>query len=66
MGGAGTNEALALIRRKPGGHAELLIGVPAVALNEKSAALRVLADFEASIPGRWELIAWTRQARSTQ
>jgi len=64
--GPGIGDALALIRRKPGGRAELLIGIPAEARDDEREALAVAADFAAAIPGRWCVCTWVRQARAVQ
>lgn len=64
--GPGIGDALALIRRKPGGRADLLIGVTAEARDDEREAERVAAEFAAAIPGRWYVIAWARQARAVQ
>ncbi len=66
QGGPDGAEALALIRRKPGGHADVWIGITAEARNDETEAEAVAADFAAAIPGRWCVCQWTRQTRAVQ
>lgn len=63
---AACREALALVRRKPGGRADLLIGLPAEARDDEAEAQAVAAELAEAIPGRWFVVAWTRQARAVQ
>lgn len=65
-GGPEGAEALALIRRMPGGRVELWVGIHQEARADEREAAAVAAEFADAIPGRWCVMQWTRQARAVQ
>lgn len=64
---ADASECLALVKRKPGGRADLLLGLIGEAKADEAAAHRLAREISGQIGGAVvHVFAWTRQRRATQ
>lgn len=63
---ADCGECLALVIRKPGGRADLYVGLVGLADPDADRAGAIAQELAQAVPGRWVVMTWARQPKVTQ